>query len=54
MTGPGNARCAVEASTNMVNWTALRTNVLTDGTFDFLDTTSVGKARRFYRGRLVP
>jgi hypothetical protein len=54
VTGPEGSRWAVEATTNFVNWTALKTNTISDGSFDFMDTTSAGQTRRFYRARHVP
>jgi hypothetical protein len=54
MMGPVNARYAIDSSPNLVNWTALRTNVLSDGVFDFVDTTAPGMPMRFYRARRVP
>ena len=52
--GDEGMKVAVEASTNLTNWLSLKTNVVTGGYFDFLDTTSVGLPRRFYRARFVP
>ena len=52
--GVDGARWAVEGTANFVNWTALRTNQISGGSFDFVDTTSSGLARRFYRARYVP
>jgi len=52
--GVDGARWAVEGTTNFVNWTALRTNQISGGSFDFVDTTSSGMARRYYRARYVP
>jgi len=52
--GSANAAYAVEASTNLVDWTALRTNVATDGYFYHLDSGSVGLKQRYYRARWVP
>ncbi len=54
LAGPSGARYAIDASTNLRQWTALKTNVITDGFFDFVDTTAPGFSGRFYRGRLVP
>jgi hypothetical protein len=51
--GPAGSRQAVEASSNLQSWTALRTNVVTDTYFDFLDETA-GIPARFYRARAVP
>jgi hypothetical protein len=54
VTGQTNARYAVDASTNLASWTALKTNVATGGYFDYLDTGSAGLKQRFYRARWVP
>ena len=57
LNGEANRNYAIEAKTNLNSstWLALRTNnTSTAGSFDFLDTTSSGLPRRFYRGRLVP
>jgi hypothetical protein len=52
--GQNNSRWSLDASTNLVNWTALKTNVISGTNFDHVDTTSAGLPRRFYRARLVP
>lgn len=52
--GQANARFAIDASTNLAAWTALKTNVATDGYFDYADTNAAGLRLRFYRGRWVP
>ena len=52
--GPDGLRWAVEATTNFVNWTALKTNLISDGYADLVDNTSAGMTRRFYRARYVP
>ena len=52
--GTPNSRFAIEATTNFLQWTALKTNVLTGGTSDFIDNISPPAAQRFYRARLVP
>ena len=44
---------AIETSTNWSQWTSLKTNVATDGSFDFIDTQSPVALQRFYRARLV-
>src|SRR6478736_3922243 len=54
VTGAEGGRWAVEGTTNFVNWTALKTNQISGGSFDFVDTTSGGLARRYYRARYVP
>ncbi len=51
--GLSGARYAVEASSNLSQWTSLRTNLVTDGYFDFIDVNSP-PAHRFYRARFVP
>jgi hypothetical protein len=45
---------AIEASSNVLHWLPLRTNIATGGTFDYVDDGTVGLSRRFYRARWVP
>ncbi|HOX56893.1 MAG TPA: hypothetical protein P5205_11895 [Candidatus Paceibacterota bacterium] len=45
---------AVDASTNLLNWVPLRTNVTMGGYFDCVDDEAIGMPRRFYRARWVP
>ncbi len=52
--GQHNSRWSLDATTNLVHWTALKTNVISGTFFDHVDTTSAGLPRRFYRARLVP
>ncbi len=47
--GPAGQNCAIEASTNLVNWLPLTTLVLTNGASSFLDSTSGAFPQRFYR-----
>jgi len=54
LTGQNGARFAIEGSTNLVNWTALNTNLVTGGSFDYTDTSSAALNRRMYRARWVP
>ncbi len=54
VTGPDGLRWALEATTNLVTWTPVKTNLIFDGSFDVVDTTSAGLTRRFYRARHVP
>ena len=54
LNGTSGARFAIETSTNWLQWTSLKTNTATDGSFDFVDTQSPRTATRFYRARLVP
>jgi hypothetical protein len=52
--GQNGSRFAIEASTNLLNWTPLKTNLVTDGSFDYVDTEAPAFSRRFYRARWVP
>ncbi len=53
--GESTRKYAIEATSDFVSWTALRTNIAgLDGTFDFADTSAGAFTRRFYRGRFVP
>lgn len=54
LTGPSGSRYAIDASSNLVQWSALKTNTITDGSFDYVDTSAGSSSKRFYRGRLVP
>ena len=52
--GTEGGKFAVQASTNLTSWTALKTNVITGGYFDYLDTSAVGLPQRFYRASWIP
>ena len=52
--GASGARFAIDATTNLTQWTALKTNVITDGFFDYVDSSAPAFARRFYRARWTP
>jgi hypothetical protein len=55
VSGQTNTAFALDASTNLVSWAALRTNVVApNGYFDYVDNGAVGLRRRFYRARWVP
>ena len=54
LSGQANTSFAIEASTNLLNWTALKTNVTTGGSFDYIDTGAGALGTRFYRARWVP
>ena len=45
---------AIEASTNVVDWVPLKTNLTTGGSFDYVDDGATSLPRRFYRARWVP
>lgn len=54
LSGYEGASFALEASTNLVNWTSLKTNVTAGGFYDYTDAGAAGLSRRFYRGRWAP
>ena len=54
LNGQTGSKFAIEASTNLVNWTALKTNLVTDGSFDYVDSGAPAFSRRLYRARWVP
>jgi len=54
LSGQPDMTFVIEASTNLANWTALKTNVTTGGYFDFIDVAAATLPARFYRGRWVP
>jgi hypothetical protein len=54
VSGQEGTRWALEGTTNLVNWTALKTNPISGGFYDHIDATAAGLNRRFYRARFVP
>lgn len=54
VSGQNGSRWSLDATTNFINWTALKTNTVSGGYYDQVDTTAAPFARRFYRARLVP
>jgi hypothetical protein len=54
LSGLADIRFALEASTNLLNWMPLKTNITTGGSFDYVDSTAGAQPRRFYRARWVP
>jgi len=52
--GQSGERFAIEATTNFTEWTALKTNVITDGSFEYLDSSAAAFSRRYYRARWAP
>ena len=53
--GEPGRKYALEASNDLSNWTALKTNVVgLDGAVDFADTSAGSFPLRYYRGRFVP
>ncbi len=51
--GEEGRRYALDASTGFSGWTALKTNTVTDGFFDFVDGGAATLGARFYRARAV-
>lgn len=54
LAGQNGSKFAIEASTNLLHWTALKTNVVLDGSFDHVDSGAPAFSRRLYRARWVP
>lgn len=54
VTGLAGNSFALEASTNLTQWSSLKTNVTTGGSFDFVDDKASGLKQRLYRARWVP
>lgn len=52
--GMPDTRYVIEATTNLVDWTALHTNLIYEGYLDFVDDSAGTVPQKFYRGRLVP
>ena len=52
--GQSDTMFAIDASTNLASWTALKTNITTAGSFDLIDDRATAFTRRYYRGRWVP
>jgi uncharacterized delta-60 repeat protein len=50
--GVAGQTIVIEASTNLVNWSAFTTNTLTSGPLHITDPASASFSRRFYRARL--
>ncbi len=51
---PGTNTVIIEASPDLVNWLPIDTNTPSQGMIQFLDTSSIGMARRFYRAGQAP
>lgn len=52
--GGSNQVVLIEASTDLVSWTALATNTLDSGPLHFNDLIWTNFQQRFYRAKLVP
>ena len=53
LAGTAGSTYAIEASSDLVNWTVLGYAVNTSGAMKFSDPDSVANGRRFYRSRLI-
>jgi hypothetical protein len=49
--GEPQVRYSIDATSNFIDWTPVRTNSSPDGVFEFLDTSAANFDYRFYRGR---
>lgn len=49
---PAGSPIAIESSTDLLQWTTLHRETLSEDFIDFLDPSSPGAARRFYRARI--
>jgi hypothetical protein len=54
LVGPGNTNYVVEASTDLITWTPLATNVVLDGIWNYVDVDSTNFNLRFYRALQGP
>jgi hypothetical protein len=52
--GPDARECMIQASTDLIVWSAVRTNTLTDGFFYFTELQPAMSPRRFFRAILLP
>jgi hypothetical protein len=52
--GANGAWFRIETSTNLVSWTTLTTNLVTDGALHFVDPETTELPRRFYRAVPLP
>jgi len=51
--GEEGRRYAIEASAGFSGWTGLKTNLVADGSFDYVDGGAASAGQRFYRAREV-
>lgn len=54
VTGPVNSTYVIWTSLDLNAWTAVSTNVVTDGVLSFKDPVGPSDVRRFYRATLSP
>jgi hypothetical protein len=54
LNGLDGFRFAVEGSTNLTSWQAVRTNIITSGVANYTDSGATNRPARFYRARWVP
>jgi hypothetical protein len=51
--GENGRSYVIDASSNLLDWSPLHTNIVTAGAFEYLDQTAGESTIRFFRGRLV-
>ncbi len=54
LVGENDRTYVIEATSDFVNWTPIKTNSPTDGQFQFLDIAGTNSNRRFYRVKAFP
>jgi hypothetical protein len=54
LTGEANLTVVIEGSSNLLNWTSLKTNILGAAPLHFADPSSSALPKRFYRARVQP
>jgi len=50
--GPTGSNLVIEASSDMINWSPVYTNVLTGGSISYTDAAAKSVSRRYYRAKL--
>jgi hypothetical protein len=54
LSGPNGWQCIIDASTDLVTWTPMATNRISEGEITFEERVPPSSAFRFYRARLQP
>ena len=50
--GPTGSNLVIEASSDMINWSPVYTNILTGGSLSYIDAAAKSVSRRYYRAKL--
>lgn len=50
--GPTGSNCVIEASSDLVHWAPISTNVITGGVVSYVDTAAKNHPSRFYRAKI--